>query len=177
MCPNNHFMKRSFEDDTWNSAGLLLFFFLYSVLHVAMISILQRPGDFSHIWLETLKNSMHRYNQNLFRAQRVHRQGNNPTWTWRDRTRFSLQYLLFFYKGEGSSVAEPLQDSGQFWTVVLLSLLLLHIPSSSTLQKDTRIWVLCPGSSPCAWLYSGEHWLESRNPPSVVPRSHPRDTE
>lgn len=59
ICPNNHFIGRLFEDGTWNSEGWLPFFSLCSLSSTwQWLYILQLPGNFSLIWLETFKKSL-----------------------------------------------------------------------------------------------------------------------
>lgn len=118
-------------------------FFPCSLMQMAVICILQLPGNVFHIWLEALKNlSAHRYDQNLLKAQRVCLQWNVPTRVCSDRAGLSLQHLLSFTREEAQwqRLREILQDPGLFWTVVQLSLPLLYFFPLPRVQKHMGSW-------------------------------------
>lgn len=140
ICPKNHFTVRSFEDDASNSAKLLPFFFLCSVLHVAVIHILQLPGNFSHIWLEALEHiSVHRCNQNLLRAQEsvcseMFLLGSAGT-----EQDFLFSTFFFFHKGERSSAADPHRASAGLRAILNCDLVLTPPSFSKSTERHQKL--------------------------------------
>lgn len=163
-------------------------FFPWSLMHMAVICIFQLPGNFFHIWLEALKNlSVHRYDQNLLKVQWACLQCNVRTWVCRDRAGLSLQYLLFLTQGQGREFSDraserlcKTQGCFELW-FSSHSLYFTFFPCQRC-RKTWEIVSLCPVSSPpecrinsclvlCVTWCWAEHRLESRNPPSGVPKS------
>lgn len=163
-------------------------FFPSSLMHMAVISIFQLPGNFFHIWLEALKNlSVHRYNQNLLKAQWACLQWNVSTSVCRDRAGLSLQHLLFLSQGQGREFSGRASErlcrtQGCFELWFNSHSLYFGFFPCQRCRKTWEMEPLCPGSSPpeyrinsclvlhVTWCWA-ENRLESTNLHSGVPRS------